>query len=359
MKILSFFIIASTIYSAFENSNEDGIITMTTSTECVCFQLNGSGSAIVDWGDGSKKDTVELKITGEYGCSLISRTFFDTIPRTITITGKNITDLICASRCIVGDTWCNQFTALDVSHNAALTNLDCERNLLTELDVSKNTALTRLSCNNNQLTKLDISRNTALLILACGDNQLTELDVSKNTALEHLLCGDNPLTKLDVSKNFALKSLSCRRNQLTKLDISRNTSLTHLYCCENPLTELDLSRNTELFEYYCNNNPLIKLDLSRNIALKSLSCSGNQLNELDVSKNTALIYLWCGNNQLTADALNHIFDTLHDNVVTVVHVDEGEQIATKTIHISNNPGTADCDRSIAERKGWAVEQNVR
>jgi hypothetical protein len=70
-----------------------------------------------------------------------------------------------------------------------------------------------------------------------------------------------------------------------------------------------------------------------------LICSNNQLTALDMSSNTALMVLICFNNQLTADALNALFRSL-------------PTVGTNEINIWNNPGTGDCDRSIATAKGW-------
>ena len=182
--------------------------------------------------------------------------------------------------------------------------------------------ITGLNCSYQKLTKLDVSQNTALTKLNCEGNQLTELNVSQNTALTYLSCHDNPLTALDVSQNTALTYLSCNNNKLTALDISQNTVLTNLACTVNQLTTLDVSKNTMLEFLYCHQN---------------------KLTALDVSKNTALQELYCGDNQLTADALNNLFGTLHDKDFA------------KVIGIGNNPGSADCDPSIAEAKGWAVE----
>ena len=310
---------------------------MNTSAEYVIFRLKGSGIAIVDWGNGSKKDTVELEISDENGWSQIKRTDLDTNHRMITITSKNITGLDCDAKFAIlapNPPKINQITRLDVSQNAALSDLDCGRNQLAELDISKNTALTRLRCGDNQLTELNVSKNTALLHLECSRNQLTKLDVSKNVALISLNCCENPLTALDVSRNTALIEFLFWDNKITTLDISTNTALEHLSCSDNPLTELDVSRNT---------------------ALKSLSCRNNQLTTLDVSRNGTLVYLYCDGNQLTADAINNLFGTLHDDTVMIETWEKGEVIASRTIYISNNPGTADCDRSIAERKSWTVE----
>ena len=360
MKILSFLIIAVTMLSSWGISDGNGVITMTTSAECLRFGLMGSGIAIVDWGDGSKKDTVKLELVGEDGWSRIRRTNLDTTHRTITITGKNITGLDCDAKFIISyvdrkPPACNQITGLDVSRNAALTYLECGRNRLTKLDVSKNAALKKLSCIDNQLTELDVSKNTVLTWLGCARNQLTELDVSKNTALTGLSCGRNQLTELDVSKNTALKILECSDNPLTALNVSRNTALEDMACSNIQLTELDISRNTALEHLICFDNPLTALDVSRHAALKELRCDNIQLTALDVSRNTSLVVLSCNGNQLTADALNLLLGMLHDNIVMILDTDGGEQIATKIINISNNPGSADCDRSIAERKGWIME----
>ena len=115
-------------------------------------------------------------------------------------------------------------TAIDVSHNTQLTELDCFRNDISSLDVSKNTQLERLSCGSNNLTSLDVSKNTQLTKLYCGSNKLTTLDVSKNTQLERLSCYKNRLSSLDVSKNTQLKTLSCHGNAFT------TAALDAIYC---------------------------------------------------------------------------------------------------------------------------------
>jgi len=86
-------------------------------------------------------------------------------------------------------------------------------------------------------------------------------------------------------------------------------------------------------------NYLTNLDVSRNKALKELLCSGIQLTNLNVSKNIKLDGILIMGNQFTTAALNALFETLCNT-------------AKGTIYIGNNPGTADCDRSIAEKKGW-------
>ena len=244
-------------------------MTMTTEASEVTLYIGGTGTILINWGDGTP-DEIYILSNDVYSNSYTHR-YSDTSPHIITIIGENIRDLFCSN---------NHLTSLDVSKNTVLEQLDCRVNQLTNLDVSKNTTLTYLCCNNNQLINLDVTKNSALKILGCSNNQLTSLDVSKNTMLESLHCDNNPLTSLDVSNNTALITLECFNNQLASLDVSKNITLTKL---------------------------------------------------------------WCINNELTASALNALFETLH-----------GNHIETKSIYISGNPGTDNCDRSIAENKGWTV-----
>ena len=118
----------------------------------------------------------------------------------------------------------------------------------------------------------------------------------------------------------------------------------------------DVRKNTALTSLRCDDNQLTALDVSRNTALIGLSLQNNQLTALDVSQNTTLAgWFNCNGNQLTANALNFLFNTLNDNAVTYLNKHWIERIFKKYIYISNNPGSADCDQSIAERKGWTVE----
>jgi len=180
-----------------------------------------------------------------------------------------------------------------------------------------------INCGNNQLTNLEVSKNTVLKELTCWNNQLASLDVRKNILLEVLNCSNNPFDSLDISKNEALIFLSCDNNQLKSLDISKNIKLMFLACGRNQLTHLDVSKNIVLWDLWCNKNQLTDLDVSKNIAL------GGHLN--------------CSNNNFSENALNALFETLHDKAIEY-----------KVISIFENPGTENCNKTIAEKKGWEV-----
>ena len=340
-----------------EEDEGEGIITLITQGTKVQLAMAGTGTITVDWGDGTDEtftltsDYYFVSTPGVYYTIappkynyLYVHNYSDNSSYSIKITGENITHFSCAKYL----SFSNRITSLDVSKNIKLTVFDCGGNSLTNLNVSKNIRLTELECIGNSLTNLDVSKNIILTKLYCSGNSLTSLDVSKNKRLTELGCGGNSLTSLDVSKNVKLTVFDCSRNSLTSLDVSENTALTKLFCNGTQLTNLDMSKNTLLTELYCvgdwgTDNRLINLDVSKNIKLTRLVCIDNKITSLDVSKSTMLEELMCHNNNLSGDALNNLFKTLHNNTVS-----------EKRITIYNNPGSEECNRSIAESKGWKV-----
>ena len=225
-------------------------MTMTSTAKGdVKINIGGEGDAVIDWGDGSEKETITLQRTW----TSCKHTFADDTERIIRITGENIT------------------------------------------------------------------------FFSCGE--------------------DLKLSTLDVSRILPLKSLSCNSNNLAVLDLSANAELTDIFCPYNQLTVFDLSKNTALARLECFSNKLTALDLSKNTELKKLDCSKNPLGSIDLSTNSKLESIRCEDNALTAEALNALFKSLH-----------GNEIEGKKIYIAKNPGTNDCDQSIATEKGWIVNK---
>ena len=293
------------------------VIQMTTNRTVIGFYLRGSGTATIDWGDGSPLLTKELT-TMSSGSDILNHEYNIANTRTIEIFGDNITEFYSNM---------GKLLSLDTRKCSTLEILNCSENVLRSLDVSKNTKLTTLICSDNLLTSLDVSKNLALNFLYCSNNQFTILNVSHNKVLGWLYLQGNQLKSLDVSKNLALIYLDCGYNKLTSLDVSKNTSLKELGCHYNDLAGLDLSKNSEL---------------------TNLGCYKNQLTGLDVSNNSKLVTLWCQSNQLSADALDILFTTLNDRL---------DSKLGKTILIGGNPGTSGCNPNIATEKGWTVIEN--
>jgi len=183
--------------------------------------------------------------------------------------------------------------------------------------------------------------------MSCDNNKLTTLDVSRCPELKSLYCSDNELTNVNISGNTGLVNLGCRINQLTTLDVSNCTALESLALSGNPLTVLDVSNCTALVSLSVSYCQLAALDVSKCTELEQLWCPGNQLKSLDVRHNTELRLLPCDVNLFTADALNELFSTLP-------YISERNPYTDCPLAISiyGNPGTDDCDFSIAEKKGW-------
>ena len=125
-----------------------------------------------------------------------------------------------------------------------------------------------------------------------------------------------------------------------------------LACNDNPLTTLDVRNNTALHFLYVNNCSLTTLDVSNNTKLVYLYCEDNLLTTLDVSNNDILTRVSLERNELTASALNDLFRTLNGNpFIKNTYIPPGSMFI---VLILGNPGTSDCDVSIAKEKGWTV-----
>ena len=200
-------------------------------------------------------------------------------------------------------------TALDVSHNADLQELQCDNNYITDLDVTKNTLLKKLSCDYNKLTSLDVSQNTLLKSLSCSNNKITDLDLSKNTELEEFGCSYN--------------------RSLSSLDLSKNTKLTHLWCYESQLTSLNIKNCKEL---------------------KYLDCHHNKLQSLDVSGSKGLWHVYCHHNNFTTQTLDDLYCSLPDRTGTSY----GEIVPIYSRRSEDSTIVAATNKQNAIDKNWKV-----
>ena len=163
--------------------------------------------------------------------------------------------------------------------------------------------------------------------------------------IKDFLCDKLALSNLNVNVP-TLEKLICKGSEITSLDMSNCPKLRVLGLEYNKnLKSLNISKNPELFLLECcGSKQITSLDLSKTPALEYFKCWGNKITSLDLSKNTKLVEAYCGINEMSADALNALLKSLHDNDIN----------AKKIISIADNPGTDGCDKSIAEKKGWIV-----
>ena len=118
-------------------------------------------------------------------------------------------------------------TAIDLSHNTQLTELDCSFNELTTLDVSNNTQLDKLYCSGNKLTSLDVSNNTQLTTLFCTRNNLNSLDLSENTQLTTLACHDNNFSTQAIDDIYCSLPIRQASDNAVINPIYQSTSTNH------------------------------------------------------------------------------------------------------------------------------------
>ena len=139
-----------------------------------------------------------------------------------------------------------EITALDISHNPALTELFAFYNNLPSI------------AHLDQLKKLGIDTHT--LLASSLPQGLTYLAIEETT----------PLSTIDTSPFTELKTLNVYCESLKSLDLSNNKKLLRLYISNTGLTELDLSHQPELTNLYADSTPLTKLNIAGNKALQNV-----------------------------------------------------------------------------------------
>ena len=147
-----------------------------------------------------------------------------------------------------------------------------------------------LNCSDREITALDISHNPALTELFAFDNnlpsiahldQLKKLGIDTHTLLASSLpqgltyltikeTDSAPLSTIDTSPFTELKTLNLYCESLKSLDLSNNKKLQRLFVTNTGLTELDLSHQPNLNELYADSTPLTKLNIAGNKALQNV-----------------------------------------------------------------------------------------
>jgi Leucine-rich repeat (LRR) protein len=216
---------------------------------------------------------------------------------------------------------------------------------LTSFDGTGLSSLTSLYLYNNQLTSFDGTGLSSLTQLGLYNNQLTSFDGTGLSSLTYLLINGNQLTSFDGTGLSSLITLILSSNQFTSFDTTGLSSLTTLNLYDNQLTSLDVTGLSSLTGLNLSNNQLTSFDGTGLSSLADLNLSNNQLTSID-GGGMELSYNHYGSgsdfqfNNLSATALNSFFSTLGD--------------AAGVLNVSNNPGSATCDPTIATAKGYTV-----
>ena len=163
----------------------------------------------------------------------------------------------------------NDLATLDISKNEGLIWLNAQLNF--------------------KLGNIDFSKNKEIRdIIVYGASNMTAIDVSNNQYLLNLDVSQTALSTIDLSKNLNLSILSVSYTNITTLDLSKNTKLTQLYFTKKDVSpykfkSIDLSNNPELIYLFGQGNDLTELDISKNNKLFSIYLSDNYIKNLDVS----------------------------------------------------------------------------
>ena len=266
---------------------------------------------------------------------------------------------------------------LTLSNTPELLYLECTG--VSNLDISDNAKLIGLKCNRSNLENLDLTRNLNLRYLKCSENQFSELNLTNNRLLGQAIESTFPLigewdTIIELSEMPVLESVclwrdadlgslsfdttgspnisittDCRSNEtveipdtaflyalieegidinedslisygeallINSLDVSRLDitslvgieafiNLDTLECSENLIEALDLRSNSQLKYLVCDHNQLDRLDISGNQMLETLSCVDNKLTQLDVSNNPLLASVKCYGTQINELDFEH------------------------------------------------------
>jgi len=192
--------------------------------------------------------------------------------------------------------------------------------------------ITHIDCRNNEIVHFESSDNPQLTYINCANNQFDQLNIIES-ALTYLDCSNSEYWERGIFQVHcpALTYLNCSNNGLKNLPLGIYENLTYLDCSNN-----------ELGQYWWG----IDNELQQMSKLETLNCSNNELTDLVFYNNPSLVNLQCQLNKIGRFALNNLFKSLHNNEIADV---------SKTIYIAGNPENWDCDKSIAENKGWTVD----
>lgn len=239
----------------------------------------------------------------------------------------------------------NQLLDIDVSM-LALTELDCNDNLLTSLTLANMPSLTMLRFMNNEITTIDLSGVPNLILLAVDGNGMAAIDLSPVPALNYLSCSNNPLTGLNVSVVPSLQSLYCNNAGLTALDVSALAGMVYLECNNNEIPVLDVSAMTQLFQLKCNNNNLTTLNV-QSTNFNTIECTDNLFAEIDISGYPMILHADLRNNPFLerifikgtgSTCCSDIKMTNNPNL-TYVCADDGDNAYYQDYFISNGMDT--------------------
>ncbi|MCL2068176.1 MAG: fibronectin type III domain-containing protein [Treponema sp.] len=174
------------------------------------FQLWGSGTVTVDWGDGTTPTTRTFS-SNIYRLESFAYVYGGAGNRTITIIGQNVTELYLTNSS-------NGLSSVNFTGNPVLDFLHLvNQNNLSSLNLTQNTALRSVIIENTGITgNLNLTNNNALIEVYCVNNGLlTGLLIDNKPNLQLIVCNNNDLLSLDFFTCPQLRRVECDNNRIS------------------------------------------------------------------------------------------------------------------------------------------------
>lgn len=144
----------------------------------------------------------------------------------------------------------NSLETIDISQNTNLVVLQLAGNDFNEIDLSALSALEVLYLFDTDLTSLDVSDNKQLATLAVQNiPTLTALDLTNNVLIEELEIYSTGIAELDATDLTALTYLDISNTEISFLNLNNQSKLEYLYADNTSLAYLNLKTgNHELID---------------------------------------------------------------------------------------------------------------
>ena len=305
----------------------DDTIYVTTIKSSGSFELSfktSTGYALITWWDG----TVEQEGDGSNNWIVFSKVISNgATPKNVVLTSCNYTGVKSGNL--------TEVSILDQSITSFNTG-DCHDMIFIDLQ------------NNDSIETLNLTKCDNLITLDLGGcTNLYILEIEDLTDLQVLHLNDTLIYNIYFDDLISVYELDISGTPIASLDVSNLTNLEFLYAGgTNSFTSLILG-NIPINNLSVINSPsLTFIDVSQcpNIAyIGADNCGLTSINATGVVGAFSLCDISISNNNLNASALNTLFND----------IGLGNSVFT-TIDAQNNPGSATCDKTIAEAKGWIV-----
>ncbi len=140
----------------------------------------------------------------------------------------------------------NRIRNIDLSGCPMMNALNVSNTQVASLDFSKNPDVEVIRCSTSKITALSLKGLAGLHVLECNELDLSAgLDLSGNAQLQKLYCNRSGLTSLDLQGKKELDTVELNDNSIPTLDLSGSGKLVSVKVKGNNMTSLILPKSLE------------------------------------------------------------------------------------------------------------------